>query len=166
MRERFQFYYDIRLEFQQPVRHHAFVLRCIPPSFPGQKVLEASLTLDPQVSYTLQQDGFGNLLQLGCLEEPHDHLHYTVQGAVRLAPEERAAEPCPPIFRFPSAYTQPSPEMERFFQVLELPAGPGPCPRRCGPAWPMRRGLPAPGLRPPRPLPWGRESARTSPTCI
>ena len=35
MRERFQFYYDIRLEFQQPVRHHAFVLRCIPPSFPG-----------------------------------------------------------------------------------------------------------------------------------
>ena len=135
MRERFQFYYDIRLEFQQPVRHHAFVLRCIPPSFPGQKVLEASLTLDPQVSYTLQQDGFGNLLQLGCLEEPHDHLHYTVQGAVHLAPEERAAEPCPPIFRFPSAYTQPSPEMERFFQVLELPAGPA------GRAWALSQAV-------------------------
>ena len=32
-----RFFYDILLEFDAPVREHAFVLRCIPPPFRGRK---------------------------------------------------------------------------------------------------------------------------------
>ena len=37
------FFYDIRLEFDAPVSEHGFLLRCLPPSFPGQEVLVAAL---------------------------------------------------------------------------------------------------------------------------
>lgn len=124
MRERFQFYYDIQLEFQQPVRQHAFVLRCLPPAFPGQEILAVSLTLDPQTPYVLQRDGFGNLLQVGLLEEPHDHFRYTVRGIARLDPEGRREAPCPPMFRFSSAYTRPDREMKEFLSGLSLPEEP------------------------------------------
>ncbi len=124
MSQRFVFFYDILLEFQEPVRQHAFALRCIPPSFPGQKILEVSLTLSPYTTYVQQRDGFGILLQLGRLEEPHDHFRYTVQGAARLEPERRRPETCAPLFRYPSALTQPTPDMEAFLASLQLPDRP------------------------------------------
>ena len=124
MKERFHFFYDIRLDFPSPVRRHAFVLRCLPPTFPGQEIPQVTLTLDPQTPYALQWDGFGNPIQLGCLEESHDHFRYTVQGTAVLDEGARRAEPCRPIFRFPSAYTRPDRAMEDFFKGLELPNEP------------------------------------------
>ncbi len=124
MRETLTFFYDILLEFEAPVSRHAFVLRCVPPSFPGQEVLEARFTLDPQTPYATQRDGFGNPIQVGCMDEPHDHFRYTVQGKVQLEPELRRAEQLHPVFRFPSPYTQTSPAMEKFLAGLDLPENP------------------------------------------
>lgn len=101
MTRRLRFEYDILLEFGEPVKGHAFVLRCIPPDFPGQQILDVTLTLEPQVPYALQRDGFGNLLQIGRVEAPHERFRYTVCGTARLdaslralrlpeAPEQRA----------------------------------------------------------------------------
>ena len=115
------FFYDIRLEFDAPVSEHAFVLRCLPPSFPGQEVLEAALELDPRVPYTVQRDGFGNLTQSGRIAPPHDHFRYTVRGAARLDPALRRPEPDTPIFRYPSAYTAPSPAILDYHRLLSLP---------------------------------------------
>lgn len=120
----FSFFYDILLEFDIPVWDHAFTLRCIPPSFPGQEILDATLRLEPQVSYTLQRDGFGNLLQVGRIDTPHDCFHYSVSGTARLDILKRVPEPALSIFRFPSAYTGPDAAMSRFLAGLVLPEDP------------------------------------------
>lgn len=124
MRRDLHFYYDILLEFGEPVAGHAFSLRCVPPSFPGQEILDVTLELDPRVPCACQRDGFGNLLQIGRAEEPHDHFRYTVRGTARLDLSQRRREPCHPVFRFPSAYTGSNPEMERYLRGLRLPEAP------------------------------------------
>lgn len=79
-----RFSYEIRLTFSAPVTRHIFVLRCMPPSLPGQQIVSATLTLDPPVPYTVQQDCFGNLLQAGRIDSPHDHFCYGVCGTARM----------------------------------------------------------------------------------
>ncbi len=124
MRRKLRFFYDILLEFDAPITDHAFVLRCIPPSFSGQEILEARLTLEPATAYLCQQDAFGNLLQVGRIDAPHDHFHYTVQGVACLDSDACAAEAAHPIFRFPSAYASLSGEMRAFLNGLALPEQP------------------------------------------
>ncbi len=116
-----RFQYDTLVEFDVPVREHAFVLRCVPPSFPGQEILDSTLDLDPQVPYARQRDGFGNLLQIGRVDGPHDHFRYSARGTARVDLARRQAERCAPVFRFPSAFTQPSGEMLAWLGGLSLP---------------------------------------------
>ncbi len=118
------FSYDILLEFSSPVGEHAFALRCMPSSFPGQEILDCTLSLDPQVPYTRQRDGFGNLLQIGRIGQFHDHFRYTLRGSARVDIAARQQERAMPVFRFPSAYTQPWPELERVLGQLNLPRDP------------------------------------------
>lgn len=115
------FFYDILLEFDTPVTEHAFALRCVPPSFPGQEILDVTLELDPQVPYTRQRDSFGNLMQIGRISPPHNHFRYTVHGTARLDGSLRLREGDRPIFRYPSAYTAPSPAILSYYKTLELP---------------------------------------------
>lgn len=119
-----RFYYDIVLECDAPVQEHDFALRCIPPSFPGQDILDVTLKLDPQVPWTGQRDGFGNLLQIGRIPEPHSHFRYTVYGTARLDLSRRAREEALPVYRYPSAYTTPSPALAAFAAGLTLPEDP------------------------------------------
>ena len=39
------FFYDILLEFNEKVSDHAFTLRCLPQSFPGQRILDVCLSI-------------------------------------------------------------------------------------------------------------------------
>lgn len=124
MSRHLSFYYDILLEFSAPVKDHAFVLRCIPPSFPGQEILDVTLDLNPQTPYTLQQDSFGNLLQVGWLSQPHDSFRYTVHGTARLDFQRRAPTGAAPCYRYPSPFTTPSPALVDYWQGLHLPEAP------------------------------------------
>lgn len=124
MSRRLSFFYDILLEFGEPVSGHAFALRCVPPSFPGQEILDVTLDLDPQVPYTRQRDSFGNPLQIGCVEAPHTHFRYTVRGIAQLNLTRRTAESAHPMFRFPSFYTAVSTDMEEYLSGLHLPKPP------------------------------------------
>lgn len=124
MSRRLSFFYDILLEFGAPVTGHAFALRCVPPSFPGQEILDVTLELDPGVPYARQRDGFGNLLQIGWAEAPHDHFRYTVRGTARVDLSKREWEPAHPVFRFPSPYTAPDRAMEDYLAGLALPEDP------------------------------------------
>lgn len=118
------FTYDIQLTFSRPVRQHSFVLRCLPPDLPEQQILDAALVLDPDVPFAVQRDGFGNLLQAGCIPEPHDRFRYTARGTARRDDSRRLPEPCHPMFRLPSACTAASEEMCRWLTELALPAPP------------------------------------------
>lgn len=118
------FDYDVRLEFSQPVQQHSFVLRCLPPHLPEQQILDLSLALEPSVPVAVQRDGFGNLLQAGCISEPHSHFRYRVRGTALREDARRLPEPCHPVFRLPSPYTLPSPEMTAWLAGLALPDEP------------------------------------------
>ena len=124
MKRDLSFLFDIFLQFDAPVTGHAFLLRCIPPSFPGQEILDAELSLPHCVSYARQRDSFGNLLQIGRIEAPHDSFRYTTRGKARMDPDKRQPGPAHPIFRHPSAYTTPSPALLTFLQQLSLPQNP------------------------------------------
>ena len=124
MSRRLSFFYDVLLEFDQPVSGHAFALRCVPPSFPGQDILDVALELTPQVSYARQHDGFGNLLQIGRVDAPHEQFRYTVRGSAMLDIARRQAEAAHPVFRFPSAYTAMDRAMTEYLASLELPERP------------------------------------------
>lgn len=124
MSRRLSFFYDVLLEFGEPVSAHAFALRCVPPSFPGQRILDATLELEPQVPYARQRDGFGNLLQVGRVEAPHDRFRYTVRGSAQLDLSRRTAEGAHPVFRFPSPYTAADAAMSDYLDGLCLPETP------------------------------------------
>ena len=119
-----RFSYEIRLTFSAPVTRHIFVLRCMPPSLPGQQIVSATLTLDPPVPYTVQQDSFGNLLQAGRIDSPHDHFCYGVCGTARMDLSGRQLTRRSPLFCLPSAFTRPSPEMLDWLAALPLPETP------------------------------------------
>ena len=124
MSRRWSFFYDVFLKFDAPVQEHAFVLRCIPSSFPGQEITDVTMELDPPTSCVCHQDSFGNLLQIGRISQPHDHFRYTVRGSACLDLTHRVPEPCLPICRYPSAYTTPSPALLEYLERLYLSENP------------------------------------------
>lgn len=115
------FDYNIQLNFSAPVAQHPFVLRCIPPDLPGQQILDVCLSLDPSVPFALQRDSFGNLLQIGRIDIPHDHFAYSVHGTARLDFARRQPAPCHPVFRLSSPYTRLGPALEGWLRELSLP---------------------------------------------
>lgn len=127
MSRRLEFYYEVLLEFDEPVYNHSFVLRALPHSFPGQTIKETNLELNPTVSYDIQHDSFGNILQIGCLNESHSHFHYKVQGSVatdeskRSPAEENVKGDFLPIWKLPTRYTAMSERMRKFLTELALP---------------------------------------------
>lgn len=118
------FSYDITLTFDKPVTRHSFVLRCLPGDGPGQRVLAATLTLDPAVPFTEQRDSFGNRLQIGRLDAPHSHFHYRAAGTVLRDDTGRSGEADRGIFRYPSPCTQPDEALQRTAASLALPGEP------------------------------------------
>ncbi|WP_346669709.1 transglutaminase family protein [uncultured Subdoligranulum sp.] len=119
-----QFSYDITLTFDKPVTRHSFVLRCLPGDGPGQRVENAALTLDPAVPFTEQRDSFGNRLQIGRLDEAHSHFHYKAAGTVLRDDARREKEADRPLFRYPSAFTQPDGALRQAAASLTLPDDP------------------------------------------
>lgn len=108
------------LTFDSPVVNHHFLLRSLPPSYGGQRIVSATLELKPGVPYTLSCDGFGNLNETGCIPFPHTEFRYAVRGRAILCEAERQRERLHPVFKYPSFYTQPSPEMREFLLSLDL----------------------------------------------
>lgn len=108
------------LTFDAPVVDHHFLLRCLPPSFPGQRILSSVLQITPSVPYTLSYDGFGNMTETGCIKFPHTEFVYATSGRVEICEEERMTEKLHPLFRFPSRYTAMTEEMKDFAHNLLL----------------------------------------------
>lgn len=111
------------LRFDAPVTEHHFLLRSIPPSYPGQHILSAKLKLTPDASYHVFYDGLGNYTQTGCIQAPHTEFVYHVSGVAEINETALANEPLLPIYKYPSFYTHMSAEMKMFAE--EFLAGGG-----------------------------------------
>ena len=108
------FSYGISLEFTRPVNDHYFVLRCVPGSFPGQRILSCSTMIGPGADWIEQKDGFGNNLQVGQIIEPHRGLQYSVMGVAETDTTLANTEDANPIYGFASKLTVESPQMAAF----------------------------------------------------
>lgn len=76
--------FDTEIRFSEPVREHAFVLRCQPHVRPEVRVLEGSLDVEPGMHYRRQVDAFGNRLAVGRAAAPHSFMRYSSRGVVEV----------------------------------------------------------------------------------
>lgn len=107
------------VEFSEAVGDHSFVLRCMPATRPGQTT-RASVALDPPAHFSLQRDGFGNMLVCGSIELDHDSFSYRSFGEASVDAAAGIQEPAHPAFRFPGTLTRPNDEMLAWLSQIGL----------------------------------------------
>ncbi len=108
------YYFETRLDFSEPVSQHQFVLRCMPPNTGSQTVMDAQIVIEPPVTLADQTDGFGNKLQVGRLEAPHDSFSFISSGMVMVDTAQIHATPLHPMYLRASELTQPGEEILGF----------------------------------------------------
>lgn len=121
--KRLEFTYRTHIDFEFPVVDHYFTLRCMPRPSATQRPLACQLSLFPETPWSLQRDGYGNLLQVGACRSPHSGFTFHATGTVAVDLSRRELEPCHPAFGCPSALTQSSPELRRFLSAHCPPSG-------------------------------------------
>ena len=121
--KRLAFTYRTHIDFEVPVTEHYFTLRCLPKDTPCQRVLRRELQLEPELRWSLQEDGFGNLLQTGCCREGHIRFGYVVSGEAEVDRSVPDRSPCNPAFLYPSPLTVPGPAL---LSLHEKAKGSGP----------------------------------------
>jgi transglutaminase-like putative cysteine protease len=114
------FNYSTILEFEQPVKSHQFVLRCLPQTSDRQRIVSAEVKIKPDVPYIVQNDGFGNALQIGCVPFDHTSFHYITEGEAFVKSDNKDKSALNPVFRYPSNLTKPSPELVKELERIPL----------------------------------------------
>lgn len=110
--------FETTLRFSEPVTHHDFVLRCLPKSTATQTVLDSQIILSPSTTVAMQQDGFGNLLQVGRLEQPHEEFDFISSGMVLVDENGSTPEEAHPMFLRPSAYAAADAAIRAFVEDI------------------------------------------------
>ena len=123
MQRELSFYFDTVLNFSGSVTEHNFLLRCIPADSPEQKILSYTLTVYPDGAASIGRDSFGNVLRAGRVVEAHDSFRYTLQGMAYRDDSQRLPEEAAPFYRYTSALTQVTPELEAFYAVAASEGG-------------------------------------------
>lgn len=113
------FDFKTEISFSSPVSGHAFLLRCIPADCPGQKLLSFELSTEPFADYRVQRDSFGNLMQIGRIEQSHESFGYRIRGRVERS-SEHEAESAMACYRYPSPYTAASEQMRELIEKAKL----------------------------------------------
>ncbi len=111
-----EFTYRTNIRFETPATEHYFTLRCLPRPSTTQHMLSSQLSLYPEGAWSLQRDGYGNLLQVGVCRAPHTSFSFAASGRAAVDLDRRRPESCHPSFRCPSPLTRGTPEMEAFLK--------------------------------------------------
>jgi transglutaminase-like putative cysteine protease len=106
--------FETSLSMDTEVSDHDFVLRCQPMTTHTQTVLDAQTVITPGCALASQTDGFGNLLQIGRIETPHDTFSFVSSGLVIVDAADTRAEAAHPMYARASRFTQISPELAAF----------------------------------------------------
>lgn len=108
------YFFETRLDFSEPVKEHQFVLRCMPPNTGSQTVMDAQIIVEPPVTLSEQVDGFGNKLQVGRLEAPHESFSFISSGMVMVDTAQSRAVPLHPMYLRESELTQAGANVRSF----------------------------------------------------
>ena len=104
--------------FDSPVKHHNFLLRCMPVTNSFQRVYAHKLTMTPFAAVTRVEDGYGNEMYSGTVDKAHSSFGFTATGFV-LCSSYLLHEPLDRLFLFPTDLTRPSGQMRSL--RLDLP---------------------------------------------
>lgn len=110
--------YETTLHMSEAVSDHDFILRCQPTSTHAQTVLDAQTIITPQTTLSQQVDGFGNLLQVGRIETPHDVFGFLSSGLVMVDAAEPHRVVAHPMYKRASQLTGNSKELQAFADDL------------------------------------------------
>lgn len=66
--KKFQFRYEMQIEFSNVAQKHSFTLKCFPHSDERQEITDLQIELLPKVSYEQGVDSFGNVYIYGNCE--------------------------------------------------------------------------------------------------
>ncbi len=113
---RLDYTYRTHIAFDVPVKDHYFTLRCLPRETPTQHIVTQRLSLEPDMAWTMQQDGFGNQLQVGSYREEHLCFGYTAEGVSIVDQSIPDFTPCSPVFYSTSPLTKPGPALTALYQ--------------------------------------------------
>ena len=116
------FYYDTSLTFSELIKEHDFLLRCVPPDLPEQRITEFTLTIVPMDrGGRYGTDAFGNRTYKGRIPAPHMSFRYTVRGrAGRDDSAKQREDTVLPGYKYPSRLTEPTDEMKDFLASRPL----------------------------------------------
>lgn len=116
-----RFIYEMNLRFQQPVRDHYFALRCVPVTDEVQEIRIESRHVYPTNCLNEVIDGFGNHKYVGHYSDYHKKFGYEVIGTAKVQGMKVRHEPLHPMYKYPSAYTQPGEALRRYLEKKQLP---------------------------------------------
>lgn len=102
------FCYKTVTRFAPCVMRHDILLRCLPAENECQKIVDQHLIIPTNMSIKHGKDAYGNRIQYGAIDAPHDILAYISTGIARCK-RYRIPESAPAyIFSLPSRLTMPS----------------------------------------------------------
>ncbi len=105
--KKLHFHSEMHLTFSSPVWDHHYRFRCIPMEDGIQKTVRADYQILPGGCRNLVFDGLGSQAFCGSIQEPHCFLTLITDGDVEIDLNRRKREELHPIYRYPSACTQP-----------------------------------------------------------
>ncbi len=118
--KKYAFTFSVQQKFEAPILKHSFLLRCMPGTYPFQRSYAHKLTIKPYGALTHITDVFGNEMYTGTIDKKHDTFGFTASGFV-LSSKYLTHDPLDRLFLYPTANTQPSPQMVQLAASRALP---------------------------------------------
>jgi len=111
--------YKTKITFSENVHFHHLLLRCTPNNFDSQQIKEKRITILPAGEINLGTDNFGNILHSVFIAEAHNFVEFESSGVVQLT-NYRIEETLNRLYLYPSKFTQPTPNIDEFFNKMKL----------------------------------------------
>lgn len=118
--KKYAFTLTAKQTYDQKVSRHSFLIRCMPGTYPFQRSYAHKLNIRPFAALTHISDVFGNEMHTGTIDKAHDSFSFSVSGFV-LSSKYLTHEPLDRLYLYPTALTQPTPEMMRLIAAASLP---------------------------------------------
>lgn len=123
--KRLHFRYEMQLYMSQDVTDHHFLFRLRPAEDGCQRCEEFDYRIAPADTVDEVWDGFGNRGYSGAVRRSHSRLSAVSEGIVRVNRERPVYEEAHPMYRFPSAYTEPEERIAGLCREAKALAGSG-----------------------------------------
>ena len=115
--KKFQFQYEMQIDFSSVAQKHSFTLKCFPHSDERQEITDLQIELLPKVAYEHGVDSFGNAYIFGHHEGLHSKFRVIVKGIALLGKQDcvHGEESLLALYRQQDEFTMPGRCIEEAF---------------------------------------------------